>query len=621
MGQKPDEISIQFERGLRTRGSILSGDDALLTMDNVWLSPDDFGALQRVRGFGKVETIAESGDDIEFYRLARVAKSDGTVRNLVSYLHNSTKKIVFVGNETTKTSVWISSSTPALTGVNFAAAVLNDLVFMVNGVDAPAKWDFTTLSAAGVGRPDITDATITLNAGGNDAVIGVVRYFISQITATVEGALSVAIPSASGVDSIDCGNGNRVDINLTHANYSGKEYYIYRTQANEGTPYFLAKLAGGSTFTDDKPDRDLGSSPFLNGDPPLAAFIDLVVWNDRLWGLTKDGRLFWSDPENAESWATADDGNFIPVNEDDGDFGVALVRDPSGLLVIKEDHTYRILGTPPDSLEVKELTLATQEGGSLGAATKTAITGIDQGIALVWRKAVYIILANQVQDISSSIRDDLNSIREGDEEHTFLGFHKARRLLYVSLPITAPPSGESPPSHTYVFSLDRGEWIGRMVRGFRGFLSTFDAGSGAESEQFWGLSTDNSGIIYWMNFPSLASERSFDGAAIVAEALLRPFLGRRPSALKQFLYVDVHFVPQSSGTITLDAIIDGKTASPISTSVSMVESGHDTFRRRVNIGEYGHELQLKITSNTSVDDAWLIPRLSIGWQEYESDPF
>ena len=88
------------------------------------------------------------------------------------------------------------------------------------------------------------------------------KYWISEITATVEGAVSAEL------GSIDCGAGSNVDVDLSHASFggSGTKYYIYRSQANEGTPYFLTNSEGGQVFSDGIPDRDLGSEPFLNGD-------------------------------------------------------------------------------------------------------------------------------------------------------------------------------------------------------------------------------------------------------------------------------------------------------------------------------------------------------------------
>lgn len=600
MGQVPHEVSIQFQKGLRTRGSLLSGEDALLRLDNVWLSPDDLGALQQIPGFTKVNASEIPG--AVFHRSSRAVKSDGTAWNIISYVADGGPNVIRMSPAGARTDVWTRSDTPALTEPDFSSVVLNDLIFFVNGTDTPSKHDFTTLSASGVSRPTVTNATVTLNPGGEDAIRGVVSYYISQLTGTTEGA------SSSEIGPIDTGNGNRVDLDLTHGDFGTNTYFVYRTQANEGTPYFVAEATGGEIYTDDAPDRDLGSEQFLNGDPPLAAFLDQIVWNDRVWSLTKDGILYWSDPEDPESNATGSNGNYVPINEDDGDFSVALVREPSGLIVIKQDHSYRVFGSAPMGLEVREMTLATQDGGSLGAPSPSAIAGIDQGIALYWRRGVYLLAGSQVQEISASIRDDIAGIRSQDEpDGVYLGFYKKRRLLFVSVPL----SPGTTPTHTYIFSLDRGEWIGRMAQGFRGFLTTEDVGG---NEEFWAMSPD-SGFVY-----RLDSGDTFAGAAISAEAKLRPFFGVRPSALKQFLSVDVHFVPQKSGAVTLEAIIDGKSGSPITASVEMSESGHESFRRRVHIGEYGHELQLKLTSSAN-QPQWLVPRLTIRWHEYESDSF
>ncbi len=603
---KPQEFTLTFEKGLNTvRSPLRAFRRSVIALDNVWLSPDDHGAVEAMPGYTRVNPAAISPST--FYAAATALETTGTRMNLIGYENGSQKRIIHLNPSGTTVGVFSEATSPAITKGDFQAAVLNDKVFIVNGADAPVMITnidtaSPTIAKMGVARPSVTNASVALNAGGNNSVKGVVSYYLAQMSATTEGALSVA------VGPISCADGNRVDVDLSHADFSGKTYRVYRTLADGVQPFLLATVAGGAVYTDDVPDRDLTNLPFLHGDPPLAAYKSIVAYNDRLWALDEGGMLYWSDLDNPESWWNAANGNQFPVNEDDGDVGVTLLRDLTGLIVLKKHHAYRLVGTVPTNLRPSEITIAAQGERTFGTPTPHSVVSIPGGAAVYWNRGVYILSGSSAAYISAPIEDDLAGIRNQDEAGVFLGYFPQRRHLYVSVPL----ADGTTPDYTYIYDFNRQDWIGRRTVGFRGFLVTEDANG---NEKFWALSAGTGGFVFEME-----SGVNADGAIIATKLKLPPFYGGNPAATKRFLYVDVHFKPDnSSGTFDMTLELDGKSADVDTYNVSQVRTSTDRERARVNYGLLGREVDVEVSSNVQVDNLpWKIYGLTYGWHEYGS---
>lgn len=601
MGSSPREATYTFEDGLRSTDSPLRARRrSLETLSNAWLSPEDVGAIEAMPGFAKKNSTEITG--AVFHSAASARFSSGTRLRLVSYRDGSNDDFIVNVNPANgaQTTIWSHATTPAITVPDVSIVTLNDLVFGANGTDAGFKYSGSAISAAGVTRPDVTNASLALNSGGEDSVIGVVSYYISLMTSTTEGALSVEI------GPIDAGEGSRVDVDLSHADFSGNTYRVYRTLADGVQPFLVSsQVSGGATYTDDVPDSDLTNLPYLHGDPPLASLVSLAVFNQRIWGLTSDGILTWSDPKDPESWWNQGNGNYLPINEDDGDSGVGVINDQTGLYVFKTNHIYRVVGAEnPEFVSVTEFEPVTQQGRSLGAPSLNAITQAHSSIVFYWNKGVYLLRGGVVEYISRDIEDDLAVIRGQDEaDGVYLGFYPKRRHLHVSVPL----SSGVVPTVEYIYDLDSGRWIGRRSVGFRGYLSTFDASG---DEEFWGLAA-SSGFIY-----ELDSGQTAAGSAISTEAKLPVFYGSNPASLKDLKYVRLEIAAQASGVLSIDVYADGNSTPITYSSISMVKSGHARWVLHVHTSTVGMARQYQVAIKSNADQPrWKVYSVTYGWHE------
>ncbi len=601
---EPDEVHVSFERGLETVRSPFAR-KGLEAMDNVRLSPDDYGAIESMPGYSKVNSAGFNAGAATFHTIRSVVKSNGTRKNLVGWKDGTKIRISDIQNGGTETDI-ITEATAniARTVPDFSVATLADTVLIANGTDTVAKYDFTTASKAGLTVPTVTSVTATPKGETGKNVFGIVKYYLATISGTAESALSAPIPGATGVNA--GANGDRVDLDLN--NMAAGTYRVYRTIRERAEARFLTESVHGGTLTDNTLDAALGELPFLHGNVPPPGMVSLLVHQGRAWGLRKDGWLYWCELQRdgpaVESWWTEDGGNKVQVNRDDGDFGVALVSDGNTILVFKENHIYRILGTEfPDNISIQSVTAASQESKSVGLPSEYALATTPGGFAFYHNRTVYAYQGGQLQAISQDIEDDLFAIRSQDEaDGVYLGYFPKRRHLYVSVPLSAGVT----PTHTYVYDMDQGQWLGRYTKGFRGFAAT----EVSDEEEFWGLDSSGGGFVF-----QFEDGTSYGGSAIAASLELSPFYGGNPSAVKNFLYVDLHYKPVSSGTVDVVLEVDGKTSATKTVSgVSMVAANTARAKKRINWGTLGRELKVKVNSSSDTAPQWKLLGLTYGFQ-------
>jgi len=595
MGSKPLESTVTFERGLRTVESPLGRRRSMAGLDDWWLAPDDVGALQRMPGDTLFLTIA-TGTRVRTMRRAR--KSDGEFMNLVGYTDSgppSNIQIQHLDSDGDLVEVITDTTTPAITVANFSSVVLNDTIYFFNGTDAPWKSTISrtspTVTAAGIARPDNSGGsavTLASGSGGGESVVGVVNYYFSVMTGTTESALSVA----SG--PFDAGSGDEVDITFPNdAEWNSKTVRIYRTLADFTQPFLLSQVtlgASGTVVNDNSPDSQLTNLPFLHGDPPPSGILSATVFVNRIFGLTTDSILYWTDVDEGESWWTESNGFKALVNQDDGDVATALVRDTTGLYVFKENHIYRVvIGQDVDNIEIQEFEPVTQQGRSLGTPSGDSVISAHSAIVFYWNKGLYQLTSGGINYLSRDIEDDLSAIRNQDEsEGVHVGFYPGTRHLWLSVPLSAGTRA----THTYLYDMDAGRWIGRKTIGFEKFLSTF---SDDGDEQFWGTLDDSGGAGIFVHQLGEGLDTS---VVATATATLPPFYGSSPSTQKIFLQIDVHYVPQASGTFDVELVVDGKTsASDTISSLSQVVANTSRSIHEIKFGHPGRELQIKIVAN------------------------
>lgn len=606
MGRVPREVTFTFEQGLRTVESPISRRRTLRQLDNVWLSPDDIGALEVIPGRSK---IAAGSATVELRTPFRAKSSSGARMNLYGKREGATYEINHVQDDGTEIAVISNSGgPPTISVLGFSAVVFEDEVYFANGTDAGFKSTISETapvsSAVGVSRPDVTNASLATNAGGSNNVKGFVTYYIAQVNAADDES---AISEKLG--PIDAGTGTRIDVDLTHADFSGNTYRIYRTTADGAEPFLVTEsFAGGATYTDDVADSALGNVVYQHGDQPEAAIIDLIERGARIWGLTAAGDLLWTDAGTGDSWWNVDLGNRGRIGRNDGDIAVGLAKDSTGIYVLKEDHIHRALVDPtPEDITVVEFEPVTQEGRNVGVPSRAAYVSAHSVIALYWNKGVYLLSGGVLNYISRDIEDDLILIDAADEAaKVALGFFPKRRHLYVSVEHSA--SG-----YTYIYDMDVGVWIGRLPVRFSSFLQTFnDSGE----EVFWGVSSSDGFETIWR----IEDESGVSGSNQVpaAEVRLPVFAGSNPSTLKRLLYVKLEMAT-CDGEVDVD-IYEGGATTPVSyADISLADSGQDRTTLTIHTPGVGRSRQYQIgIRSDALSDAshrWKLYSVTYGWHE------
>ena len=593
-GSARQETRYTFERGLSTVLMASSRRRSFGTLDNVWLAPDDEGAIQAMPGYTKVNSVEISG--AAFHGTAIAIATDGTRYNLISYLSGGSIRIISMAPDGTVTNIVTEATTPAITVPDFSAVVAGNAIYFANGTDTAGRYDLgtTTLAASGLGRPDDDAGWGSMadpaTSSGTNAVKGIVTYYLSKVTGAVPNEVEGALSSAIG--PVNCGDGQDVTLDLSVL--PTNTYRVYRTLADRSQPYYVAEVTGGVDYLDTTPDDNLQDYPRYHGDVQSTDIVSLLYFNNRVWGWTAGGLLLWTDPARGtetsafQSWWNTENGNQAPINLQDGDTGTVLVRIPGAFLCGKKNHIYRVVGRDAAELQVQETMVATQEGRTVGFVSQQAVEPCgDFGLAFYWNRGVYMIGSSGFAEyISYPIEDDLLDIRNQDEaDGVYLGFYPKRRHLHVSVPLSAGVT----PTHEYIYDFDRGEWIGRRSTGFRGYLSTQDANG---NEEFWMMGASD-GFVYKHDDGQTAA-----GTAIATTARLPLFFGRGPGTQLYSNYFDIEFEPQASGNLTWTVAANGTTSNTETGSISMVKANFIRHLVRINLRKHraARELSLKLSS-------------------------
>jgi len=579
------------------------------TLDNCWLSPDDYNAVEAMPGFRKFASLGTTP-----FRTARGVHIG--IDETTSFL----EKVYCSGapDAAPTTTVFYRAQGSGYTSLKagladeapIRTAQIANYLCCVNGNDAPFQIDLSddSVSDMGATRPDSTNASTSLSGFSGGNVKGVVKYWLSIVTGTTEGALSAEF------GEIDCKDGNQVVIDISHADFPGAtKYNIYRTLANGTQPFLLfSSVAGGTTYNDNVPDdggkeyEPLSILPYLHGDPPPSDLITIVEQFGRLWGLTEDGRLFWSDLINHESWWTTSDGNWTYIGRGDGDRGTALMKSSTGLYVFKDHHTYHVYTQDLDQMQVTPLSLATAANRSIGTLSQESVTSTREGIAFWFDENVYSLVGSEIRSISDAVAADFAGATASPT--SALGYDSLRNHLWVSASLQGVHDSKT--DFSYIYDFKRREWIGRYLYKFQAFaeysgnffLGVGGVGSVEQDEDVHVLynGTDDS-----------------NGDVIACRCELSELVGSSPATDKLFLDVSVLLQRESSGTVTLEAIFDGDDTNSVDTSVALSEAGstQDRIKRVVNLQERGREMALAITS-TSASPQWKVFLVAPEWHEY-----
>jgi hypothetical protein len=615
------EVVVTFEDGLVSSESPLSRDAGMEVLTNAWISRFKRGALECASGFSSKVSAAKKMYNGGYYNNAA---------NTDSLCWVSAEDRVYNVDPGTGAETDLKTGLTA-DKIEFSAA-LQDFACFVNGTDTPFKSEIKasspTVSNMGLTRLDTSSAASARGSAGR--VTGTVLYWVSDVAADgFEGPLSAPF------GQIDARDGFQIDLTLVPTGASGT-VRIYRTFADGSAPYLVESVTGtpSSTlsYTDNIPDNRLGNPPLQHGDPPLSSFKFLISHLSYLFAI--DGgtsRLYWSDLNEPESWYipgnTEEDydqfGNYVDVFGDDGDILTAATRVPEGLLLFKQNHLYLLRGKYTDEFLIDEITLSDQSSRTVGVADPRYVQSTPYGIFFYYQGGVYRYLSGTVTYVSREIE---NLIQEDavigfgpqavKDTQIALGYWRRKNWLCFSIQNQDnDPDTNLYPNHTFFYDLTFGKWVGEWNFGFKFF---FEVENGTDIE-FWGGGggAPGSGGDKRTEIYELDDTQTFAGSNISCVATLPVFYGGAPNILKRFMYADIYFEPQASGSFTVRYEIDGKSTDTDTASVSQVEASTDYHQHRVNMGLIGRDLQLSFESNAN-QPPFRILGVTYGYQDLVS---
>jgi len=390
------------------------------------------------------------------------------------------------------------------------SAGMNGFSYFYDGISTPFRlreddpFEASTTYSKTVGMdrptPNVAVSNTASSTASENNVEGVVRYFIAYLDDELdEGPLSPYFPNYTGgiysatvteankAQGWDAGTGTRVQVVLSGTPATVSKVRFYRTMKDRGSPYFVADIDYATptiTLMDTLSDLDLGDLPFTHGDPPPTTFFSPVVYYDRIWGLgTRQGvadskrtYLFWTDVNAPESFFW--DGNYAAVYAEDGDEATALVRDRSGLIIFKNNHTYRMVGRNPEDITFVEVTVEDSDTG-IGCPHPNAAIATDKGTFFYWNGAVYLYTDGGAVDISKAISPLLKGNEKGfsvfptynwpnsrgvDANSVDLSFDPKHNRLFFSYEYIYPLGYpyENKVGQTLIFDASNGIWVGQL---------------------------------------------------------------------------------------------------------------------------------------------------------------
>ena len=608
------EYPITFTEGLNTSITPIGSKLHPVIMKNCRLSQDDMGGgIKAINGYSEQVDL---GDNVALESIHSARTSAGT---RIVFVTGGTKAYFTVLD-----TFWGTLKTGLTSGKKFSMVTLGDFVHFFNGNDTPFKSTIAgspTVSDIGATRLDLTGATATLSTTTTN-IKGVVKYYLSEMTGTTEGALSEAFGET------DAGAGGQIALDMSDSllnqSLNGKTLNLYRTQANGYDPIFLTQLTGTTTtmYTDTTSDTTLSTDgwvPYLHGDQPPASSISAAVHLNRIFLLgnapssSSLSGLYFSDIANVESYWVTGLGNLILVYGDDGNLGSVLAIDNDRLIIFKTDNIYSLVGRTPDAFTLVPSTIADSQGRHLGTPSIRSLKWTPAGLAFYYSSKVYLLRGSRAVHISGPIDEELRKIRGRDEtEGVVLGVNPQKSILMVSVPISQTSTNHYP-NTTFLYNWDTQKWEGTIDKGFNGFLYHDNIDG---DKELWALNSDDdaNGKVY-----KLFDGTTADGGNWNTEFELSPFYAQSVTFTKRFKYLDVIYRTAANLSFTVGWYFDGDDSTIYTQAITDGASpANDIERRRIFIRGVGRSISIRVTNNVKDDGIWQILSMVAGVQHLHS---
>ena len=281
-------LRIQNFKGINVRASkfIIPDGAAQEALNLVF---EEEGVLSTIRGHSRWnQTSLGSGGMQGATRFYRVGQSPEFI-----VAHGGK---LYKGDDSTRTFSVIKTDLDPAAQVEMKA--FRELLFVVNGVDRPLKWDGSNVTLAGLDPPQTAPSPSESGSGGLN---GTYRWKVTFVSPTHESNGSPASVS------LTVSNKQVTLSNIpTSSDPQVTKRRVYRTLAGGTDFWFVGEINDNTTttFVDNVPDSGLGAAIPVDKDPPPKGKY-LEVFKNRMWMAGVPGypkRIFFSEFLEPESW-------------------------------------------------------------------------------------------------------------------------------------------------------------------------------------------------------------------------------------------------------------------------------------------------------------------------------
>lgn len=308
------------------------------------------GILTSRRGYRRYTPTAISGLT-GVYGLYRYYKKNESTKYFIATGATGIYSISTAGVETA-----LTINETLTTNYRFSFAVLNDILYMTNGINKPLAWSGTgNVRQMGIVAPSAGSSALDSGGTCTDGV--------HQIRITYYNSTDSIESSHYTVTSRTCGSGNnKINLSSLAASSDSQVDYIriYMTAAGGSTFYYVTQQSDSTaTYVINASDATIqanaayGATNYLPP-PTTAKFIEVA--SRRIY-LTKNStyksRLYWSEIDTPEYFPA---NNYRDINPDDGDVISGLIHWNDMLYVFKENGTYCLTDpADPSNSDLREI--------------------------------------------------------------------------------------------------------------------------------------------------------------------------------------------------------------------------------------------------------------------------
>ena len=376
---------------------------------------------------------------------------------------------------------------------NASFAVLNNVLYIANGVDELMKYDGSEVYRAGVPEPETFTATIT-GTGSNEYVYGIIYKFTDAKQNTFSSRMKTLEVTATGPSNVSINLPNITELGFKNNSITVE---IYRTIAGAGLAGPFYRI-GSQTYTDNAPPftnsnlddaiDDLNNAYILPGDlthdlPPKGKYLSVYKNSLVISGQpTNVNNVSFSlaaseiiGEKGSEAFPSATNQILVESSFGDKISAIASLRD--SLFVFHKNSIHALIGEINDDQGVTFVSDLITKEGQLGCESNSSITEIGNKLMFLSKNGLYTI------DASSSL-SELSSLINPLFDNNNLAKRRAVSQVWADqqLVIIQIPSESSTTNITYTtnkglvvaYDLFRGAWLQWDNLDFSAGLTLYD---------------------------------------------------------------------------------------------------------------------------------------------------